>query len=415
MATQRRGKKGLGSVYPITQNGQSAWRAAKSITISDPETGNPKRVRITGTGPTQTIARDRLEKHLEKRKNLLAQGQGISRPGKTLYKDWFYTWHSEISPERVSDIVRLKYKRFGEMYILPFIGNIAVEDLDTEDLKKLVDFTWPGLTKADGAPKLSPSARHNIYKVLQMTLTEAKRTKRINIKESPLEGVRPPQRHQEKLSLGDKIGKTLGLIKWMTANDHPDYTRFLVQWLGLRRSERLGLQWSSIKNLHSSNPKLVVTKQLARYADGSGFYLKRPKTPASVREIALTEPFLSALRNWKKQQDEWKTSPNWKPQEQFADLIFLTKTGGLITQSQDNEDWRKLLTEYMGEDDITWRGHINRHICATLLAQHGVKEAEAKKVLGHSSTVMTSYYTAITTESLRGSLENYGRVLTQRL
>lgn len=412
---QRRGTKGLGTVYPITQNGQPAWRAAKSVTVEDPDTGGKRRVRITGTGVTQTIARQRLEENLEKRKKSLSVSPGTTKTGKTLYKDWFYQWHEKISPERVSDVVRHKYKRFGEMYVLPYIGQIYVEDLDSEDLRQLVDFTWPSITKPNGYPVLSQSARINVYKVLQMTLREAVRTKRIHILQSPLEGVKPPRREKQILSLGDKIGKTKGLIKWMVENDHPDFCRFLFQWLGLRRSERLGLQWSSIKNLNGKNPKLVISTQLARYADGRGYYLKRPKTQSSIREIPLSEPFLSALRDLKKRQDEEKASGRWKTQEQFADLIFLTPTGGLITQNQDNEDWRKLLVEYTGEDDPKWRGHHNRHICATLLAQNGVKESVAKRILGHASEAMTSYYTSVTTESLREPLESYGSVLTERV
>jgi integrase len=159
----------------------------------------------------------------------------------------------------------------------------------------------------------------------------------------------------------------------------------------------------------------VISHQLARYADGSGYYLKKPKTQSSVRTIPLEEPFLSALREWKKLQDEYKENPRWKSQEQFADLVFLTPTGGLITQNHDNEDWRKLLVAYTGEDDPQWRGHLNRHVCATLLAQNGVKEAVAKKILGHSSEAMTSYYTSVTTESLREPLHNYGLVLTERV
>ena len=413
--SKRRGKKGLGSVYQITQNGQPAWRAAKSITVLNPDTGKIKRVRITGTGPTQTIARERLEKHLERRKDSLAASEKSAKAGKTLYKDWFYQWHEKISPERVSDVVRLKYRRFGEMYLLPYIGDTYVEDLDSEDLRQLVDFTWPSITKPDGTPVLSQSARINVYKVLQMTLREAVRTKKINIVQNPLDGVRPPVRERKILSLGDKIGKTQGLIKWMVVNEHPDYCRMLFQWLGLRRSERLGLQWSAIKNLNGKEPKLVISHQLARKADGSGYYLKKPKTQSSIRTIPLEEPFLSALRDWKDTQDDYKKSPKWKTQEQFADLVFLTPTGGLITQNQDNDDWKKILQDYTGEDDPQWRGHLNRHICATLLAQHGVKESVAKKILGHASEAMTSYYTSVTTESLREPLQSYGAVLTKRV
>lgn len=129
----------------------------------------------------------------------------------------------------------------------------------------------------------------------------------------------------------------------------------------------------------------------------------------------MSEPFLSALKDCKRTQDEYKASLKWKTQDQFADLVFLSPTGGLITQNQDNEDWRKLLVEYTGEDDPNWRGHHNRHICAKLLAQNGIKESAAKKILGHASEAMISYYKSVTTESLREPLESYGGVPTERV
>ena len=410
-----RGQRGLGSLYQITQNGVTLYRYSKSVTITNPATGEKKRRRITGTGATRLQAQKNLEKNLEKRRGGLLPSAQEKNSEKILFKDWFYLWLDGLPPEQVSDIVKHNYMRRGERYLLPYLGETFVEDLETEDLKALFDFTLPELRDDKGIQILGVASRLNIYRVLQMCLTAATRTRRVGISVSPLAGVKAPKRIKNRESLGDKIGKTKGLIKYLKENDHPDYCRFLFQWLGLRRSERIGLSWAQVKNLNKPNARIVISQQLARHQDGSGWYLKRPKTPNSVREIRLPEPFLSALRDYKKLQDKYKASDEWSPPQGFEDLVFLRPNGSLITQNGDNNDWRKLLTEYLGEDDPQWRGHLNRHITATLLAQENVSAAIAREILGHSSEAMTYYYTAITSESTAEPLGRYGAAIGERL
>jgi integrase len=415
MGNATRGKRGMGSIYKISQDGAVLFRASKSITVTDPVTGLKKRKRITGTGATAAIAISRMQDNLQERGGGLLPSPQEKNQEKHLFSVWFYEWLQGLPGERVSDIVKHNYRRRGELYLIPYIGSQAVEDLETEDLKYLFDFTLPDLKNSDGEQLLSVASRLNIYRVLQMCLTEATRRKKIGITISPLAGVKAPVRIKTRHSLGDKIGKTQGLIKYLKENNHPDYCRFLFQWLGLRRSERIGLSWSQVKNLGKSNPRIIINQQLARDQDGSGWYLKRPKTPESVREIPLVEPFLSALRDYKKMQDIYKQSSEWNPNEGFKDLVFLKPNGSLITQNQDNADWHTILTDYLGEDDPKWRGHLNRHITATLLAQNGVSAAIARRILGHSSEAMTYYYTAISTGSMAEPLAEYGQVLGKRL
>ncbi len=60
------------------------------------------------------------------------------------------------------------------------------------------------------------------------------------------------------------------------------------------------------------------------------------------------------------------------PRPDFADLVFLRPNGKFINQNDDNDDWHNLLTEYLDEGEPRRRGHLNRHITATLLAENGV-------------------------------------------
>lgn len=151
-----------------------------------------------------------------------------------------------------------------------------------------------------------------------------------------------------------------------------------------------------------------ISQQLARYENGDGYYIKRrTKTRASTRVLPVPEPFLSALREYKKQQDAWKKTAEWNPDPQFADLIFTTKTGKPITMNRDNEDWHELLETYKYP---YWRGHLNRHITATMLSKQNppVPLAIVKEILGHNSEAMSHYYTEMDVSTMTKPLEDYG-------
>lgn len=412
-ATER-GTRGRGSLYSITVDGRTVWKASKSLTVTDEDTGRKKRKRITGSGATQQEALKRLDDRLRLRAGGYRPSTQEAHKQKHRFGDWFYEWWENLSTESVSDIVHHAYKRRGEMYLLPYLGDTVVEEMEPYDLKILVGNTLPNLTKPNGEKLLSKSTQINIYKVLQMCLLEAVRNPEINIAVSPLAAVKSPKRDTKQESLGAVIGKAKGLIKYMEENNHPDYCRFLFQFLGLRRSERLGLTWSNVKNLNNKDATIKIAQQLARYQDGSGWYLKPPKTQKSERIIPLAEPFLSALRAWKKQQDEHKTSPEWNPRPAFADLVFLRPNGKFINQNDDNDDWHNLLTGYLDEGEPHWRGHLNRHITATLLAENGVPISIAMEILGHASPIMTQHYTKITMDALRKPMTNYGSIIGER-
>jgi integrase len=414
MVTQKRGIRGRGSLYSVSVNGRTVWKAAKSITVTEEATGQKKRKRITGTGSTAQEAVQRLEKRLYERAGGLKPSTQEENEHRHRFGDWFYEWLDSLTAKRVSDIVKHGYKRRGEMYLLPYLADEVVEEMKPQTLEKLFETTLPALTNKDGSRLLSDATLLNIYRVLQMCLTKAVKDPRFSITTSPLSSIPAPRPEREPESLGAVTGMTKGLIKWMVEHNHPDYTRFLFQWIGLRRSERLGLSWSNVRNLSNEKATIRVSQQLARYQNGGGYYLKPPKTKTSVRVIPLGEPFLSALRDWKKQQDKWKLSEDWNPDPQFADLVFLRPNGKIITQNEDNEDWHKLLTDYMGKDAPHWRGHLNRHITATILAEKNVPPHAAMKILGHASEAMNRYYTSITVKALEDPISSLGEALTER-
>ena len=104
----------------------------------------------------------------------------------------------------------------------------------------------------------------------------------------------------EEPDLDKRITQVSNMMKKIVKS--PDYCRFLLQFLGLRRAERLGLTWDNVKNLNTTSPYIVIANQLARYEtpeyefatrtktdkDLYGWYIKPHTKTNSIREIPLS-------------------------------------------------------------------------------------------------------------------------------
>jgi integrase len=141
---------------------------------------------------------------------------------------------------------------------------------------------------------------------------------------------------------------------------------------------------------------------------------------------------LSALRDYKKVWDKWnlqwsKTRPaqlkahqEWiksgkvgeepkvYPPIGFEKSLFLRPNGTVIRLPDDNDDWHALLKQY---GYGYWRGHLNRHITATMLADliPPPSEMVVKSILGHNSTSMTYYYARQRANAQKPALSQYQR------
>ena len=408
-APMERREKGEGGLYRKTINGAEVWQASQEV-----RTLAGKRRRITGTGESRTLAKHRLQANLSR----FYQKGGVSVPVRAVkpveapltVSQWAYEWHSGLNPQKVSDTVRRQYRRNFELHILPHIGDVPLVDVNLSVVENLVMKILPAKTKSDGSPLLSASGRANVFRVLNLMMNRAVVAEKIA--RNPCQGAERPKHERKDEKVNQTSHMALSLIKILET--HPDRARHLLPFLGLRKSEKLGLEWSCITNLNrTGQTKLRVQQQLARHDDGSGYYIKKQtKTEASKRVIPLADPWLTALREYKKIQDGWKKLPQWNPEPQFADLIFTTPTGVPIKHNRDNEDWHELLD---ANGYPYWRNHLNRHITATLLAKQKppVPLSVVKEILGHNSEAMSQYYTELDVSTMVEPLENYGKFIEE--
>ena len=430
------------------------WQAARDVPADFLPDGVARK-RITGSGRSQAEARKRLDENyaawLAKRSELATAPAPRRRYRNAVtVSEWFVVWHEHLRYTGLSDTMWLKYRQTFRDHIEPHLGEVLLNDLNDDQINLLLYNTLlqprelPPLVEGAKPREMKPlgaSARRRVHSTLSQMVTYALQKKRLTT--SPFADVKRPQVVKPVADTIAIAAQAQDLMQQLKDNDDPDYCRMLMQYLGLRQSERLGLSWSRITDLDGDTPILTVDQQLARHerideSSPRGYYIK-PSTKTGVgRQIVIPEPFISALRNyrktWLERQEGWRAAQHsWKadhaawrdkgsprgqepkrpgPQREFADLIFLREDGGLITPKQDTADWHHILDRH---GLPYWRGHLNRHITATLLAnlEPAPPESTVRSILGHETEAMLHYYAQIETKKQAGPMKAYGATFSE--
>lgn len=396
------------------------WQASREVDAEHLPQG-VRRKRITGNGQTPAIAKQRLELNYLKFVSPENQSQPNMRGTKRItVQALFDEWIAYKAALKLSDTMVKKYEGYFRLHILPELGSIPVSELT--DLRLSIHFGGTLLNKkktlpdgTEGDQLLSGAAIRNIYMALSGCLKYA--VQMGYIRYSPLATIVKPKRHKPTDDFEQIAKDAKELLRRLKEDNHPDQARWAMQFLGLRKAERLGLTWSNIHNLESDTPTMVISQQLARYTDGRGWYIKGKTKGGEPRRFVIPrQPFAELLRAHKVRQDAEKKAAGdaWRPDEQFKDLVFLGTNGKLINPNQDNDDWNALLAEY---GFSPWRAHANRHITAVYLADMDppVPIAYVRELLGHNSDAMAYYYTHLSQENLGQYLNKYGDKLAEEI
>lgn len=423
----RKDRYGKGGLYIIRRQ---AWNEFKqtyemvdfyqaSKEIEDPE--NPdKRKRVTGTGRSPQEAQTRLNKSLER----FFKKRGLSQAGivlKTRQKgvqtltDHFEEWFSEIRPDRVSQTLRLKYKQHFYNHILPSLGKTRLPDLGYQELQRLFYETLPAKRKIKagqetGEPLLGTNAILNIYRTLNVCLHVA--VKKGKIQRNPLSLVDTPDYQPPKENIPQMVHLVDHIFQKMNEKQDPLFDHFLLALLGLRRGERLGLTFSSL-TLTGPNPKITIQNQLTRVS-GQGLFLKAATKSGKDRTVTLQDPWLSSLIRLKELRKQQKRLPEFQPEPQFADLVFLKDNGKPYDLNEDNELWKKVNQTYNSKQPRI-RGHAIRHVAATKMADAGITRDVAMAILGHESESISFYYGRMGAIGQKDQVEKFGSEITKRI
>ena len=427
MESRPRRRKGQGGLFIIRK---PAWNEFKQAyeevdfyraTRDVPDPANPDRkVRVTGTGRTPQEAQDRLQKSITRlavKRGMQLAGVDVktrSRGSQSL-TEHFEEWYSELNPKLVSTTLRLKYKQHFFNHIIPDLGKVKLPDLDYVKLQKFFYETLPAKRKLvngveSDLPLLGPNSILNIYRTMSVCLVNAERKGKIL--RNPLSLVNTPKFVPPKENIPQLGHIVEHMFKKMNEANDPMYDHFLLALLGLRKGERLGITFSSV-TLTGDRPKIVVRNQLTRVT-GEGMFLKPATKTGKDRTVALTDPWLASLKRLKAYRAQQLKMPGFKPESQYADLVFLKDNGKPYGLNEDNELWEKVNETYNSKQSKI-RGHALRHIGATMLADSGVSREVAMAILGHESEAMNHYYARMTQLGQAESLDKVGKALNAKI
>jgi integrase len=161
----------------------------------------------------------------------------------------------------------------------------------------------------------------------------------------------------------------------------------LATYLGLRRSEVIGLKWNCVdftRKTISINHKVVRA-----YEDGkmSVFQTDELKTESSYRVFDLEPQILSYLATLKQKQAGRKSILKSGYVKEYSDYICVNEIGDLIKPDFVSAKFKKVLAKN-GLKHI--RFHDLRHSCASLLLSLDYNMKEIQEWLGHSNYQTTA-------------------------
>ena len=190
----------------------------------------------------------------------------------------------------------------------------------------------------------------------------------------------------------NEVGELLKLAK---QRDDPLYIPILLAaYYGLRRSEVLGLRWSSIDFQHNRitiERKIVpVVRNGKRVLDDSN----RMKTKKSRRTLPLILFVAQELKQWKERQEEFRElfgNRKYYNKKPLGHVCTNPATGYVLAPNFVTNHFGTFLRR---EGLRKIRYHDLRHTCASLLVMAGYSIYQVAMWLGHSTSQTTERYYA---------------------
>lgn len=297
----------------------------------------------------------------------LDKGLPIDNP-KTTVQEFLALWYEQYVKTNTSPRTQEGYQEKINGYIVPTLGSIRLTKLTPQHVQSLYSQML--------AKGLSPRTVLHAHRILREALGHGVKWGILVRNVCDATDPPKPQRKQMTSLDADQVREFLDIA--LASRYGPLF--FLGIYTGLRRSELLGLRWSSI-DIQSKT--ISVTETLQRIK-GRGLMLLPPKTDRSRRMITLPPSAVALLSGLKvKQRDERiALGLPW----QGSDLVFTHLDGRPFDPSTVSHAFADIIRK-SGLPHI--RLHDLRHTHASLMLKQGVNPKIVSERLGHSSIAIT--------------------------
>jgi len=316
----------------------------------------------------------------------------FSRNPKLKVEEFLLHWLDEVHQHQIAFSTYRRYRSLAIHHINPFIGHQELRKLNPQMITDLLIEM-----KSCGQ---SVRSQQQARALLAIALDGAEDCDLIAV--NPVRKVRNPQGIGKVLT-PLKIEEVMRLLKtyqgtFLSARLH------ISLICGLRQGEALGLRWQDID---FESGTLTIRTQIQNINGKVAF--TRLKTNRSYRTLVLTEETLESLQIHRDLISKWEAacSEGWS----HLNLVFPGNNGSFRSSHIDYNEWQKAL-KLCGIEHH--RLHDARHTAATLMYSQGVGIETISRILGHSSSLITSrIYVHAAIEPIQDAAVSLNKLLTQ--
>lgn len=264
-------------------------------------------------------------------------------------------------------------------YIIPYFQDkgLCVQTIATADIEAFYNFLYT-------EKGLSANTINKTHYCINDAFNEACR-----------QGImeRNPAQYARRPKTQRYIADTLSLQEWkqlrnIFKGDVIEAPVMLSAYLGLSRSEVLGLRWRFVD---LDNNILTIRRKVVSIKGNTTLEKEMVKRQSRFRKICIPDELNAFLKEWKLKQEECRTIYG----DDYFDMINGEKNdfictwnnGRLIKPDYVTDHFREIMTK---SDIKAVRFHDLRHTIATLLNENGASLQDIKELLGHSTISTTS-------------------------
>lgn len=397
----------MGSKRRAAGEGTCSYDDRRGLWVAQlPRAVDPKRRKVYGA--TQ---REALTKLAEVRADV--ERGIVVATGTTSLGAWLDEWIARIAARvRAGDLAPTTaagYERAVRLHLTPKLGRVPLRKLTPGQVQTLLNDL-----QGDG---LAPATVRHVRATLSAALSAAMRDELVVRNVARLVELPKLPRRRPSTFTVDEFHRIAA-----ACDDDPLGPLFLfIARTGLRRSEALGLRWSSV-DLDAAEFWVIeglhhVTAGSARAVGTTGLVTGRPKTDASATSLPLSESTTTLLREHRKAQAaERLACPAEWPDAPKDTHVFASAVGTGLHPSNVSRAWRKLLDRAevpARTADGRPRGlHELRRTFATRLRDAGVPLEDVQR-LGRwaTSKMLLEVYAGSDDDRLRRAAEAAGQAM----
>lgn len=379
MNSRKRAANGDGSVF---KRKDGRWAAALYVTEAD-----GRRVRQVFYGQTRPEAEAQLVEVRAK----VAAGAAIP-PSQLTVASYLKEWLDLIVAKRVRANTLAAYRYNADTYLIRDLGAIKLRRLTAREFRLY-------LAKLEHRGVGARTIRY-VHATLRAALEDAVREELLEKNVAKL--VRAPT--VPKIDRHPLTIDELRILFDATSNHRLRAMLVVLAFLGLRRSEVLGLQWSDVD---LSEGTLRIRHGLHR--TGGSLQLLPTKTTRSQRTIPLPDLVVRELASHRKRQNTERE--NLAARWSDLGFVFTTPIGTPI----DPDNCSKIVKAAVASSGLrSIRMHDFRHGVVSILLSLGVPPRTVMEIAGHSGLEMTmNVYAHVTLEDKRQALDSFGKHFTE--